>query len=100
MLNTAGAERFFDALLLVVDDFVHFDSVHFRQGRGELVERVGVLGEYGLELDVLGIGGERRQSLHYRHKFLRCESAVVFEFVCPQVLVALDGVENVQGEVE
>lgn len=68
MLN-AGAERFFVAFsLLAVDDVVHFDSVHFRQGRRELVECVRVLGEYGLKLDVFCGGGEGGQSLHDRHE--------------------------------
>lgn len=98
MLDAVGAgEALQCPSLLAVDDFVHFDSGHFRQHRSELVECVGVLGEYGLELNVFGSGGKRCQPLHHRHQLIWSESAVVFEPVCPQVFVALDGVEDVQS---
>jgi len=88
------------SFLLAVDDIVDLDSIHFRQGRGELVLSTRIFREDWLKLEVLCSGHKACQLSHDRHQIVRRVCWVVLKCWSPQIVIALDWVEDVNRQVK
>lgn len=86
--------------LIAIDDLVHFCSAHFGECSDELIDGIRVLRVDGLEATIPGGGGDGSQALHDGHQLFRLVGRVVFESRRPQVVVALDCVEDVERQVQ
>lgn len=88
------------SFLLAVDDIFDLDSIHFRQGRRELVMSVRIFREDRLKLEVLCSGHKVCQVSHDRHQIVRRVCCVVLKCWSPQIIIALDRVEDVKRQVK